>query len=468
MGRRIDALARGLSEALFGTPKEPKPISEGTAIFHVVEQAYGVRMDDSFASQVKVYREDPVVGESIRQSAQEIISTGIFTTIDKEYKTDLPTPDGKGRWTAKEAIDVWNRDNDIDTKVLQMAIEIIAFGNTFWNITTGGFVNVPIESIEKAKIHKKGVPLREQYNLETTAVFGSKTLKFGEFVHGAMEKIGKGALGTGGIIQGLIKVPDAIGDLKVPSLYEIRKAVRASMKEGFVKFSFGNELWYFEDMSDEKLTEISEDIEEMGSTGVRIVSNKKGDIRLAVPQRTQSYDKWIEQVHFEFLMALANPSLKLGLEQGFTKATAEAARELYEMKIAAARRIIKRMLEGVWRKVLDKLGFDGEAANPRLHFGSQDIEYVTADVFAAVDKRIIKRSTAQAILRKYMKWEIPDDDVPDEKPEPAAPAPVPGPEPGGEEKARAESMRVRLVEFILADYTLEEIKKIKAAAGEPA
>lgn len=390
-----------LKEAIFGTPQKPAEINKGVAVLGTVEQVYGTSPPVTFQSQMDVYMKDPVVHESILQSAQEIISTGIFTTYNEDYTTSLPTGPNKRSWTAKEAIDYWNKQNNTDQNILQEAVELIAFGNSFWNITDGGFRNIPIEAIQRVLPINKDTPLREKYNLELTGQFKSKIVNYGDFIHMHTEPVGNGPLGMG-IIYGMIAEPDTT----TPSLYTIRKAVRASMKEGFEKFSFGNEMWIFEGMSDEQITELGEKITEMSSTGQRIVCNVKGDIKLAVPQRTQSYDKWIEQIHFEFLMALANPSLKLGLEQGFTKATAEAAKELYEMKVASMRRIIKRHNESVWTKVLDKLGFDGEKAEMRLNFGSPEISYTIGDVFAAKDKAIISAEEARAILTKYMKWEL--------------------------------------------------------------
>jgi len=144
----------------------------------------------------------------------------------------------------------------------------------------------------------------------------------------------------------------------------------------------------------------------MDATGQRIATNVKGDIRLAVPQRTQSYDKWIEVINNEFLMSLANPSLKLGLEQGFTKATSETAREMFESKIASMRRIIKRQVESLWVKVLEELGFDSNKAEVKLHFGSQEIEYDTEDLFKAVELKLVTPEEARTILREYMKWRL--------------------------------------------------------------
>jgi hypothetical protein len=190
------------------------------------------------------------------------------------------------------------------------------------------------------------------------------------------------------------------------------------MKSGFEKFSFGNELWSFPEMPDDQVAALNDKIAIMSETGERVVSNYKGEISIAIPERTQSYDKWIEEMHNEFFMALANPSLKLGLEQGFTKATADTAREMFEMKISSMRREIKRNIEALWAKVLENYGFDGEAAGIKLNFGSVEIQYAVSDIFGAVDKEIITPDEAREILKKYARWDI-EGPAPTPKPEPA-------------------------------------------------
>lgn len=404
-----------LREAIFGAPK-PSEIREGAMVISTTAQAIGVRVSTSFANQLKVFNEDPVIKESILQSAYQIVSTGFFTTYNEKYTFDLPrSATDPARRTAKDVIDEWCKQNNLDEKLAQIAIEMIAFGNSFWNITANGFTNIPIESIDHAIAVEKSTPIREKYNLQLTAQYESKVLKYGEFLHFPINAIGNSPMGAG-IILGLIATPASVDGVEIPSLYEIRKAVRASMKEGFTKFSFGNELWSFEgyptgtpkdgETAATGIFALGDSLRDMPSTGKRIATNVAGDIKLALPQRTQSYDRWIEQIDNEFLMALGNPSLKLGLEQGFTKATAEAAKDLYEMKLSAIKRVIKRLIEGVWAKVLDKSGFDGKKADMRLNFGTQEVEYTTADVLAYTNARIITPEEARHILLKNMKWDI--------------------------------------------------------------
>lgn len=384
-----------LKESWF--PKSLPVVTQGTAVLGQPEQSSGVRLSPTFKDQVTVFNEDPVVKESILQFAQQVISTGIFTTAE-DYPLTLSNPTG-GKWTAHDCIKVWNRVNNLDAKILTIASELDGFGNSFWNIVDG-LNYIPIQSIENAVAAAKTVSIRDKYDLKLTGTYGSKVLPKGDFIHFKSNIIGTAPFGTG-VIYSLVVTP-----ANAPSIYTLRQSIRTAMKAGFEKFSFGNELWIFEGLSDAQILEIGAKITTMAESGQRIATNVKGDIKVAVPQRSQTYDGWIAQMQNEFLMALANPSLKLGLEQGFTKATAEAALSMFESKIESLRRIIKRQIEDVWEQVLISSGFDATKAGIKLHFGSEDVDYDTTDLFKAVEIKLITIDEARGILRDNMKWHL--------------------------------------------------------------
>lgn len=392
-----------LREAIFGTPEKPTPLEKSTTIIvSSVEKNYGVRLSTSLKDQLKVYNEDGLIKQKILEFGQEVISTGYFTTMNEEYKFVL---NGK---TAKQVIDEWNRINDIDGKLPQMAAELTAFGNSFWHMSKGGFTNIPIESIEGALPVDQTTPVREKYDLKLTGLYGQKKIKWGTFLHPRINVTGWAPLGTG-IILGLIAYPDS----DTPSIYEVRKTVRGSINDAFLRFSQTNSLWSFPEAKDDAIKALSVQLAAMkvGQKSQRIATNVKGSISLEIPERTSSFDKWIEQIDKEFYAALGT-GITPDTEYT-TKATAEAIREYYEMRIANLRRVIKRVMESVWTKVLDELGYDGQVANVKLHFGSQEIEYITEDVFKAVAQGIITKEEARTILREYMKWKLESKKVPE-------------------------------------------------------
>jgi hypothetical protein len=212
-----------------------------------------------------------------------------------------------------------------------------------------------------------------------------------------------------GIMYGLLARPvNKYGNL-CPSIYDIRLSMRGSLIEGFEKFSFGNVWIGVPDMSNEDFdaSGLPDKVAKMKSTGNRIVTNSKVEVALEVPQRTQSYDQFIKQMRDEFFMGVADPSLKLGLEQGFTKATSQTASEMYKFKIANSRKVLKQQYEDLFKIILKKSGYDPLKAAIKMNFGPEENPvYETKDIFTAVDKNIIDRDDARKLLVEYFHWDL--------------------------------------------------------------
>jgi len=396
---------KSLKEAILGVPKEPVAIkATSITVLGAVEQSYGIYQVPSFREQVTTFWDDPVLKEGLTMFAEQVVATGVFYTANPDYKLKL---NGK---TALQVIMEWADANNIDGKLMEIAIELKAFGNSLWRIDPKlGFVKIPIESVWHAARVAPDIPLQEQYHLQLTPIYGAKVIPWGEFIHFRIGVTGYHAPFGQGIVYSLLAKPiDSKGNV-APSIYDIRLSTRGSLNEGFRKFSFGNELWVFEGMSNEDFesSDIGNKIANMKSTGNRIATNTRGDIKLAVPQRTQSYDVFIKQMRDEFFMALADPSLKLGLEEGFTKATSITASEVYKYKIATMRKSMKEKFEDVFKKILDDLGYDGALAAVKMNFGPEETPiYAVKDIFDAVKTGIILKNEARKLLATYHKWDI--------------------------------------------------------------
>jgi hypothetical protein len=116
---------------------------------------------------------------------------------------------------------------------------------------------------------------------------------------------------------------------------------------------------------------------------------------------------FIKEMRNEFHMALGEPSLKLGLEEGFTKSTAESATGIHELEISYCRINIKQVFGDLFKIILDKMGYDGKLADVQLNFGAEETaEYKPEDIFTAVKNKILTPDEARALLSKYHKWDI--------------------------------------------------------------
>ncbi|MGB9856097.1 MAG: hypothetical protein ACPLKS_06105 [Caldisericum exile] len=410
----MSSVINKLKESLFGVPKQPMPTVQqtGKAVLGTIEQSYGIYQVPTFRDMVTTFWNDPILREGITMLAEQVVSTGFYLTANPSYAFTI---DNKA---ALDVIKEWCDENNIDTKLLEIAVELRAFGNSFWRIDPQyGFQKIPIESVWRAVPVDSVTPLQVKYNIQLTPLYGSVIIPYGEFIHFRTNVTGyRAPLGMGVIYSLLTKPVDSNGET-APSIYDIRLQMRKSLHEGFRKFSFGNELWVFEGMSNEDFDsqKIAEQIAKMKSTGNRIATNTKGRIELAIPERTQTYDMFIEAMNNEFFMALADPSLKLGLEKGFTKSTAVVAGEFYKNKIAQLRKCIKQTFEDLFKVILDKMGYDGKKAEVVMNFGPEEVpKYEPKDIFNAVQLKIIDVPEARKLLNKYLKWDLEAKELPEE------------------------------------------------------
>jgi len=396
-----------LREAVFGVP-DPLRIKEGEILIHTVKQSYGVRPSVTFSNQTVVYENDALVRQACIRQACELMGAGFFTQVNPEYKKRLPSPiEGIEDWDAKEAIDYYNTVNNIDELLQTVSIEMVAYGNSFLLISDG-LRPIPLDTIESLKRRTKKTPIEKEYKIQTTMTSGYKTLDWGTFVHFRSNVTTRSAPFGEGIIAGLLTAY-AEG---YPSPLELRHATRKAMKKGFEKFSFGNELWCFPEASDPTIKKLNDDVKKMPDTGERVVTNSKGaDIKIAVPQRTTSYDEWLKTTLTEFNSLLEDPALKIHTETIFAKATAEEEAKLFQKSILAKQRIIKRAMEALWFKTLTEWGFDAYKAKVRLNFGVPEIpEYKIEDILKAAEtliegKPLISWEEARQMLRES-RWKI--------------------------------------------------------------
>jgi len=419
---RLNALKEAVTGKIskpMGTPEEGEHIhSTSIAVLGAVEQSYGIYQVPSFREEVTTFWDDPLLKEGVTMFAEQVVATGVFYTSNPEYKLILPVTikdkiTNKDRVVNMSALEVilrWADDNNIRTKLLEIAIELKAFGNSLWRLDNKlGFIKIPIESVWHALRVNPDVPLQEQYHMQLTPYYGAKIIPWREFIHFRVGITGYHAPFGQGVVYSLLAKPtDSRGNV-APSIYDIRLSTRGALNEGFRKFSFGNELWVFEGMSNEDFEagDIGNKVANMSSTGNRIATNAKGEIHLAVPERTQSYDEFIKQMRDEFFMALADPSLKLGLEEGFTKATSVTASEVYKFKIATMRNQIKEHFEDLFEQILDKLGFDGTEAAVKMNFGPEEkSEYEIKDIDIMIKDKVITPNEARKLLATYHKWDI--------------------------------------------------------------
>jgi hypothetical protein len=390
---------------MFGIPKEDVKIKKtGVLVLGQVEQNYGIYQIPAFRDLVTTMWNDSVLREAIQAFAEQVVATGYFLSGNPKYEKKI---NGK---TALDAIIEWCKVNNLEEKLLEISVELKAFGNSFWRISDMGFSKVPIESVWHVVRVSEDVPLQEKYHVQLVPIYTGNILPWGEFIHFRVYVTGYRAPFGVGMLHSLLARPVMMDGTVCPSIYDVRLNQRASLDEGFRKFSFGNVWISMEGLPEDQLAAQADQVATMKSTGNRVLVNVPTKVSLEVPERTQSYDSFIKVMRDEFYMSLGDPTLKLGLEMGFTKATAETAAELYKFKISTMRQTIKHELEKLFVVILDKLGYDGKEACVELNF-----EKVEAAIY---DEKLIKdfiligmitKNEGRYLISKYGKWDIKGD-----------------------------------------------------------
>jgi hypothetical protein len=394
------------TKEIFGSPNNRFEIVKShTAILGSVEQSVGVyQSNPSMREKVRVYYNDPLLQEGVVDFSNQVLSTGVFYSQNPEYKTKIA---GK---TPLQVIQQWADDNDIDLKLQEICTELKAFGNSYWRITNLGFVKIPIEAIWQAIKLDDEIALQHKYNLRTDPVYGAKILDWGTFIHFRINVTGQYAPFGIGMMDGMLARPVDRFGANCPSIYDIRLSMRGSLDEGFRKFSFGNVWIGVPDLSNEDFdnSNLGTTVANMKSTGNRIITNSDVKVALEVPQRTQSYDEFIKQMRNEFFMAVGDPQLKMGLEEGFTKATAESTIQMYKPRIAMMRLAIKMHMEDLFKQILEKYGFPNPAeAAVKMNFGPEETpEYALEDLAKFVQLKVVMPNECRKILVTYHKWEL--------------------------------------------------------------
>lgn len=418
-------------EANLVPEEEPKVVR---AIVSQMQSA-GSSPSSTFAAQVKVFKKMPVIREAIVHGAMEICGLGIFTSDEKADAIKLPKAGSEVQWTAKQAVDFWNKENNLDEVVLSVAIELLAYGNSFWLITPDGLQPIPIDKIMRAVPVSPRIPIQQQYNLMMDGTYGSKVLPFGSFVHFRLNMTTSSCPLGSGCVAALIESYDT----DIPSLIEVYNAIQVALRNGVGKWINPLEAWTLPELSDEQLGDkdeagtVAHAIDNLPSSGKRITMNTDLKIQTSQARRDTGWDTVIQGVTDAVIMALGNPALKASVESGFTEASIRGAINLFRKKVVAARRQIQRTIEKLWSKVLSEYGFDAELSQIKLTFGPDEVEWTVPDLVNAFNAKLISAEEARAILREKARWKLehkaptPEVKQPEEEEKPTAKESAPQP-----------------------------------------
>lgn len=369
-----------------------------------------------FKDMVAIYLKDPTARAAIDFLADQAVGIGFFTTAE--------TP------RAKDVVDEFCGQIDLDGKLQIGAREIIGYGNSFWEMKPypkiEKVVILPITSVDKIVRDVAGKPL----TVNQTATFGGNKIPAKKIIHFLYNPVNREAFGSGLLRTVAESMVLGDGETREP-FYKMKAKMQSAMINTFDKFGAPNELWTFKGLSDKKLDEVTKNLTTMPKSGARWAANVEGNIKLAVAERARSFDAYVDNIMNEYYIGLQTPLPKLFTTPGFTEASARAALELHERRVRGLQRYIKRMVERfIFVPIVKQAGLDPMKAEVRLNWGIPEVpELLVADLLKAFELGAIRTEEFRKMMTRVAGWELWEEVKPEEQP----PAPGKPPEGGGEQ-----------------------------------
>jgi len=359
------------------------------------------------ADVMKLYDRDPTCKSSVDLLAA--------SAVKRFYTTCAP-----GQEKAKDAVDNFCEEVNLDGLLHDMAVRLIACGNEFWLRLTpdklSELVRMPIDSIDKIKLSSvQGlkIPYKvENYQLRTTYRVGNSN---GDLVpqavlHWNVNQNYNSGYGTG-LLQVLLHTLTVNND-KRPAFAWMKAKIEKILPSIFVKYAGPDVVVQAEGMKDESFKKYENAIKNRPEEGQWLFSGAKNvSVNPVSIDPRARFEYYIDHIVNQFYLGCETPLPRLFSTPGFTEASAKAALELQDMLIDPIQRMVKRRVEREIFAVIEKQnGFDPVKGQVRLNWGTVDTPEISAsDLISAADKNLIRPDEFRKNAVKILGWELWDD-----------------------------------------------------------
>jgi hypothetical protein len=375
----------------------------------------------TFKKQIEAYFKDAAARDFVDVLAMQAVGMGFYTTCASQEK--YPKAED-----AKNIVDAFNEDNDIDDLLQDTGRELVATGNSLWQLLTPGSVknvlHIPIVSFERVftneflKFTETEFTRKQKIQLgfKQTAEYGGNIVPPDSVWFFRLNTLDGSGWGSG-VMRVLLeeyswqeydKNTGQYSTRTRPSLLEIKAKLDLDLIEIFEKFAGPLEAYVTED---KKLAEkIEAELKTMPKYGGRLVASGKGGLDIKTPplEPRARFGESIEYLWNQFCLGGLTPLPKLFTTPGFTEASAKAAIDIADRLILPTQRLIKRRVEALWRKVIVAAdsSLDPVKASVRLNFGAPESpEVIAADLIHAAELDLIRSEEFRKNAVKFG-WEL--------------------------------------------------------------
>jgi hypothetical protein len=367
---------------------------------------------------MELYEKDTTCKSSIDLLAASAVKR-FYTTCasEKEY------PDAT---KAKDAVDIFCEEVNLDGLMHDMAIRLIACGNDFWLKLApeklNEFVRMPIDVIEKIgfskisgfKIHYKvtGYQVKSNYR----EGFGNADLKPEAVLHWNINQDLDTGFGVG-LLQVLLHTL-SVDNNKRPAYAWMKAKIERLMPKIFEKYAGPDVVVGLPGAKPETIEKFERAVKNRPEEGVWLFHGlKDANVNaVSIDPRAQGFTYYIDHMVNQFYLGCETPLPRLFSTPGFTEASARAALELQDMLIDPIQRMIKRRVEReIFAVIVMLAGFDPVRAAVRLNWGSPETPEITAaDLISAATAQagsmpLIRAEEFRKNAVKILGWELWDD-----------------------------------------------------------
>jgi hypothetical protein len=395
----VNGLASKIKEFLTVAPAAGSASPNSTVFYETT--------DISLQDVMKLYERDPTCKSSVDLLAA--------SAVKRFYTTCAPDQE-----KAKQVVDAFCEDVNLDGLLHDMAIRLIACGNDFWLRLTpdklAEFVRMPIDSVEKIKLTSVSglkIPYQvESYQLRACyrGNIGNGVLASRGVLHWNVNQNYNSGFGVG-LLQVLLHTL-TICDDKRPAFAWMKSKIEKILPKIFVKYAGPDVVVQAEGMKDESFKKYETAIKNRPEEGQWLFSGAKNvSVNPVSIDPRARFEYYIDHIVNQFYLGCETPLPRLFSTPGFTEASARAALDLQDMLIDPVQRMVKRRVEReIFAVILKQGGFDPLKAQVRLNWGSPETPEITAaDLIGAASGNLIRPDEFRKNAVKILGWELWDE-----------------------------------------------------------
>lgn len=361
------------------------------AVATVTEETIGKGPSVALSDQIEALK-DPMIRAAVDWLAEAAVGMGFYTTAETT--------------AAKEAVDRFCEDVDLDGLNLIIAREAIATGNSFLEkVEPNALETLTLLPLSSFKRIARDVYGNLKYYEQR---WGGETEKLEpeRVIHFRWNPVDVAGFGTG-LLSPLVESREYVTKTDtetkthtVPPFVRIKAQMEDDMRRILHRY-LPRSVYVFEGASDAFVGNVTEAIKNIEPEQDFVVNQSLEVREVAVDPRArfEGYTTYLEN---QMIAGLQTPIIKLFTTPGFTEASAKEASIAVQRKVAAYQRFHKRIVEReIFRPVVEQAGLSWQRARVRLNWGIHERpEVKLEDVFKAVEEGVIRVDEARKMLVK--------------------------------------------------------------------